>query len=99
MFNLHSKASEKLNTLEEINDDIDDYESELSHLKQWMDDTRSHLTMRDTTLTLKEQLAIQEVSITQLNLSKEQLAIQEVSITQLNLSTFNLLGTNFCVQN
>lgn len=63
MFNLHSKASEKLNTLEEINDDIDDYESELSHLKQWMDDTRSHLTMRDTTLTIKEQLAIQEVSI------------------------------------
>lgn len=61
MFNLHSKGSEKLNTLEEINDDIDDYEDELTRLRLWMDETRSHLTMRDTTLTLKEQLAIQEV--------------------------------------
>lgn len=61
VFDIQAKATDKLNSLEETNDDIEEYETEMANLKKWMDDTRSHLTMRDATMTLKDQLAVQEV--------------------------------------
>ncbi|VDI56143.1 nesprin-1, partial [Mytilus galloprovincialis] len=87
MFNLHSKGSEKLNTLEEINDDIDDYEDELTRLRLWMDETRSHLTMRDTTLTLKEQLAIQEKILEDIDSHKGKAMLVEQKQSELKSLT------------
>lgn len=89
MFNLHSKASEKLNALEEVNDDIDDYEDELGRLRIWMDETRSHLTMRDTSLTLKEQLAVYEVSIQFLQFMANPLVLKEMGLSR-SIPTFIL---------
>ena len=60
-FDLRARTSDKVNDLEEIAEQIEDYEVELSELKHWMDKTRAHLTMRDDTLTLKDQLKMQEV--------------------------------------
>ena len=60
-FDLRARTSDKVNDLEEIAEQIEDYEIELTELKHWMDKTRAHLTMRDDTLTLKDQLKMQEV--------------------------------------
>ena len=61
-FDLRARTSDKVNDLEEIAEQIEDYEIELAELKHWMDKTRAHLTMRDDTLTLKDQLKMQEVN-------------------------------------
>ena len=60
-FDIRAKTGDKVNELEDVNEQIQDFEVELSELKQWMDKTRAHLTMRDDSLTLKDQLQMQEV--------------------------------------
>ena len=62
-FDIRARTSDKVNDLEEIAEQIEDYEIELADLKHWMDKTRAHLTMRDDTLTLNDQLRMQEVYI------------------------------------
>ena len=61
-FDIKARTSDKVNDLEEIAEQIEDYEIELADLKHWMDKTRAHLTMRDDTLTLNDQLRMQEVN-------------------------------------
>lgn len=61
-FEVRTKTVDKVNDLEDVCEQIQEYEVELSEIKQWMDKTRSHLTMRDNSLTLKDQLTMQEVS-------------------------------------
>ena len=61
MYNVQMAATHSLSELEEVTEDMDDFENELARLRGWMDETRSHLTMRDASTSLKEQLATQEV--------------------------------------
>ena len=61
MFKIQSDVSSRLNTLEETNDQIEDYEQELRDLRKWMDDTRANLTMKESSVNLKDQLALHEV--------------------------------------
>jgi hypothetical protein len=60
-FDVRAKTTDKVNDLEDVNEQIEEYEIELADIKQWMEKTRAHLTMRDDTLTLKDQLHMQEV--------------------------------------
>lgn len=69
-FDLRARTSDKVNDLEEIAEQIEDYEIELADLKHWMDKTRAHLTMRDDTLTLKDQLKMQENLISDIDSHK-----------------------------
>jgi len=61
MYNLQSDSAAKLSSLEEAHEEIEDFEADLASLRQWMDDTRAQLTMRDASRSLKDQLAMQEV--------------------------------------
>ncbi|KAK3091950.1 hypothetical protein FSP39_023939 [Pinctada imbricata] len=60
MFKIQSDVSSRLNTLEETNDQIEDYEHELRDLRKWMDDTRANLTMKESAVNLNDQLAFHE---------------------------------------
>ena len=57
-----SEGQSRLGLLEDANKKIEDYEKEIAELTRWMEETRTHISMRDTTRDLKEQLAVQEVS-------------------------------------
>ena len=56
------EGQSRLAHLEDANKKIEDYEKEIGELTRWMEETRTHISMRDTTRDLKEQLAVQEVS-------------------------------------
>lgn len=60
-FDVRARTTDKVNDLEDVNEQISEYEVELADIKNWMEKTRAHLTMRDDTLTLKDQLNMQEV--------------------------------------
>ena len=57
-----AEGQSRLAHLEDANKKIEDYEKEIGELTRWMEETRTHISMRDTTRDLKEQLAVQEVS-------------------------------------
>lgn len=65
LFNIRTQTSDKVNTLGDTNQQVNEFEQEVAELRRWMDQTRTHLTMRDTALTPKDQLAVQEVSCCQ----------------------------------
>lgn len=56
-------GSTRLSMLEDANKKMEDYDKEIAELTRWMEETRTHMSMRDTTHDLKEQLAVQEVSL------------------------------------
>ena len=60
-FDLRAHTMDKVNGLEDVEEQIREFEGELDEIKQWMDRTRAHLTVRDDSLTLKDQLHMQEV--------------------------------------
>lgn len=62
-FEMRTKTIDKVNDLEDLHEQIQEYEVELGDIKQWMVKTRTQLAMRDNSLTLKDQLAMQEVRI------------------------------------
>nr|KAG5692776.1 hypothetical protein BaRGS_009392 [Batillaria attramentaria] len=55
------EGQSRLSQLEDANRKIEDYEKEIADLTRWMEETRTHISMRDTTRDLKEQLSVQEV--------------------------------------
>jgi len=52
----------QVSELESVDEQIREFEVELGEIKAWMDKTRAHLSLRDDTLTLHDQLHMQEVS-------------------------------------
>ncbi|CAH1803084.1 unnamed protein product, partial [Owenia fusiformis] len=54
------KLHEQAESLEETVAELETYGNELNEVTQWLEETRDALKARDTTLTLKEQLAMQE---------------------------------------
>jgi len=60
-FEMRAKTMDKVTELEDVSEQIEEYEVELGEIKHWMEKTRTHLTMRDNSLTLKDQLELQEV--------------------------------------
>lgn len=63
MFDVRARSQDKVSDLEDVNEQIEEYELELGDIKQWMEKTRAHLTMRDDNLTLKDQLHMQQVRL------------------------------------
>lgn len=57
------QTSGRLHMLEDANKKIDEHEKEIADLTKWMEETRTHMSMLDTSYDLKEQLTLQEVFI------------------------------------
>ncbi|XP_041353316.1 nesprin-1-like isoform X4 [Gigantopelta aegis] len=57
---IENQTENKMQMLEERSSRMEGYEKEISDLMRWLEQTRIHLSMRDTTRSLKEQLVTNE---------------------------------------
>ncbi|KAL8590281.1 hypothetical protein ACOMHN_006397 [Nucella lapillus] len=73
----------RLGLLQDASQKMEDYHKELQGLRLWMEDTQTRISMRDTTRDLKEQLAVQERLLEDIQSNKartEEVVLQHAAI-------------------